>query len=413
MLFLGAGDNFMNNLKTFDNALDQQDQLNSWIAEYLAASHSHNQVDAQNYLYTLSQLASIRFIDVNRLWDWVTLYRLQKKQPELRMIPLIDRSQLHMIELVCRFQLEFFLIKPFKKRLFKNLMNRILMSPNPIAPPKSSHVREAFLRRLLGESITDSELQSASKLFPDQRFPNVVYFVQGFINGLPDDEIERAALAPALIQSTLEEKLAPLIQHVYFLPFHKHLLFLSRVPCCYPSLRDWEELTNALLDAIEQLKQEYDIHIFIGVGTVTEDPACLHKSYLQARKARHTPPSRTMSLRFFAEISQDACIQKSIAYISHHYNEDLSIATVADHVNVSYAYFSRLFKKETGMSFVEYVTFVRLQRAVWMLRHSNKTIEVIAEENGFNTPNYFSSIFKKKILMSPSEYRATREIFFL
>ncbi|MGD8190903.1 helix-turn-helix domain-containing protein [Brevibacillus ginsengisoli] len=402
----------MNNIRLLVHEPIQQETLQSWITEYFADRHSHPSL-GQTSLHSPFQGSTMMFVEVNHSFDWVTIYRLQKKQPDLRMILLIDRSQLHMIQLICRLRLDFFLIKPLKKHIFLNMLKRILASSDKEESYKSAYVRESFLRRLLGESINENELQAASKLFPDRRFPNIVYFLQGFIKDQPDDEIERAALAPALIQSTLEEKLAPLIKPLYFLPFHKHLLFLSRVPYCYPSLRDWEELTSALLEAIEQLKRDYDIHIYIGVGSVTEDPSSLYKSYLQARKARHTPPSRTMSLRFFEEISQDVCIQKCISYISHHYNEDLSIATVADQVNLSYTYFSRLFKRETGMSFVEYVTFVRLQRAVWMLRHSNKTIEVIAEDNGFNTPNYFSSIFRKNVLMSPSEYRATREIFFL
>jgi two-component system, response regulator YesN len=75
-------------------------------------------------------------------------------------------------------------------------------------------------------------------------------------------------------------------------------------------------------------------------------------------------------------------------------------------------YFCCLFKKETGCSFVEYVTFFRLQRAVWLLRHTNETIEQITDRLGFNTPNYFSSTFKKYVGMLASEYRATEEIIF-
>jgi AraC-like DNA-binding protein len=50
---------------------------------------------------------------------------------------------------------------------------------------------------------------------------------------------------------------------------------------------------------------------------------------------------------------------------------------------------------------------------VWLLRHTNHTIEWIAEELGFNTPNYFSGTFKKYVGLSPREYRATEEIIFV
>ncbi|WRP08835.1 helix-turn-helix transcriptional regulator [Rossellomorea aquimaris] len=99
--------------------------------------------------------------------------------------------------------------------------------------------------------------------------------------------------------------------------------------------------------------------------------------------------------------------------MAHCCTDNLSIKQVAEQINFSVPYFSRIFKQETGLDFVEYVTFVRLQRAVRLLRHTNHTIEFIAEELGFNTPNYFSGTFKKYVGLSPREYRGTEEIIFI
>ena len=85
---------------------------------------------------------------------------------------------------------------------------------------------------------------------------------------------------------------------------------------------------------------------------------------------------------------------------------------VAANINFSPTYFSRLFKKETGHSFVSFLTLVRILRSIWLLRQTNQTIEQIAMDVGFNTPNYFSAIFKKEIGYSPSQYRLTKEILF-
>ena len=69
-------------------------------------------------------------------------------------------------------------------------------------------------------------------------------------------------------------------------------------------------------------------------------------------------------------------------------------------------------KKETGHSFVSYLTLVRISRSIRLLRQNEQSIEQIAMEIGFNTPNYFSATFKKEIGLSPSQYRLTKEILF-
>lgn len=95
------------------------------------------------------------------------------------------------------------------------------------------------------------------------------------------------------------------------------------------------------------------------------------------------------------------------AYIDAHYQEsDLSAETLCHELNVSAAYFSTIFKKEVGLSFVAYLTKVRLDRAVELLCTTEDKTYIIAEAVGYTEPNYFSYVFKKKYGISPSKYRA-------
>lgn len=99
--------------------------------------------------------------------------------------------------------------------------------------------------------------------------------------------------------------------------------------------------------------------------------------------------------------------EQAKAYIEAHYMEnDLSAETLCRYLNVSAAYFSTIFKKEVGLSFVAYLTKIRLEHAVELLRTTEDKTYVIAEQVGYTEPNYFSYVFKKQYGISPSRYRA-------
>ncbi|QNK57873.1 response regulator [Paenibacillus sp. PAMC21692] len=98
-------------------------------------------------------------------------------------------------------------------------------------------------------------------------------------------------------------------------------------------------------------------------------------------------------------------IAKAIRYIEDHYMESCSLTEVAGVVHLSHNYFSNLFKKEKGESFVNYVTSVRMDKAKILLSNTNMKIAEIAESVGYDDPNYFTTVFKQFVKHSPREYR--------
>ena len=94
-------------------------------------------------------------------------------------------------------------------------------------------------------------------------------------------------------------------------------------------------------------------------------------------------------------------------YIRDNLSNELNIESMAERVNISKSYFSHMFKKETGSSFIDYVNNVRIDRAKELLISSNMRVNEIASEVGIHNPNYFGIIFKKLTGMTPGDYRAS------
>ena len=72
-------------------------------------------------------------------------------------------------------------------------------------------------------------------------------------------------------------------------------------------------------------------------------------------------------------------------------------------------YFNRLLKVQTGMTYIEYLQMLRLERAELLLTETNNTIEQIAEEVGYHNKGYFYRIFIERNNCTPAQYRKKRQ----
>ncbi len=88
-------------------------------------------------------------------------------------------------------------------------------------------------------------------------------------------------------------------------------------------------------------------------------------------------------------------IENAKRIIESNYSGDISLEQVARHVHLSPAYLSELFKKQTGMSFIDYKTIVRIENAKKLLADPTVTISEVSAKVGYSDPKYFSKLFKK------------------
>lgn len=99
-------------------------------------------------------------------------------------------------------------------------------------------------------------------------------------------------------------------------------------------------------------------------------------------------------------------IVKAKDYINKNYSKsNLNLKSVADFVNISPSHFSTVFAQETGEKFIDYLTTIRIRKAIELLKTTNLKVTEIAFEIGYKEPHYFSQLFKKVTGKSPTSYR--------
>jgi len=98
-------------------------------------------------------------------------------------------------------------------------------------------------------------------------------------------------------------------------------------------------------------------------------------------------------------------IEEVKTYIEARYADNLSLESAAQHIHVHPVYLSKIFKKETGTNFIDYLTEVRINRAKQFLADASLKIYEVSDKVGYSDPKHFSKIFKLAIGVTPYEYR--------
>ena len=100
-----------------------------------------------------------------------------------------------------------------------------------------------------------------------------------------------------------------------------------------------------------------------------------------------------------------ACVAKAVRYIRKNYATIQSVGEVAQQVGLNSDYFCHLFKRDTGVTFSQYLNHTRMNEAIWLLNNSTLKSYEIAERIGYANQGYFSKLFKQKFKMTPYEFR--------
>ena len=168
----------------------------------------------------------------------------------------------------------------------------------------------------------------------------------------------------------------------------------------------------SLFNCVTRLMQQYDL--------TTKEIFDTEKQYMDVPAALGKPEKFEAwilgaCLRIHESLNRERdnttkkVILEARRYIESHYQDpSLSVEMICRELHMSPAYFSTMFRKVTGQTYIAYLTEVRLQKAVELLNETDDKTYVIAQKVGYQEQNYFSYVFKKRFGISPTKYRGSQ-----
>lgn len=105
------------------------------------------------------------------------------------------------------------------------------------------------------------------------------------------------------------------------------------------------------------------------------------------------------------EEGQSNIIQKVQEYVAQNYANDISLEEIAGQIGMNPAYLSRYFKQKTGKTFMDYLSGIRVNQAIILLKNPVNRVYEIGEMVGYKSLKHFYKIFKKYMGLTPSQYR--------
>lgn len=178
-----------------------------------------------------------------------------------------------------------------------------------------------------------------------------------------------------------------------------------------------EQLRDALSTICAGMTTRTSRNVRIGIGSAVDDIQQLHASYLQAQNAVRrvqtvqqqadddAPGAARSEYRQQETLPQSRVVSHAYTIVRGNYKEDITLELVAEQVGVSASYLSRLFKEEMGIGFQEFLTNIRIEKAIELLQDDSVSIRDLAGAVGYNNPTYFCKTFKRKTGKTVGAYR--------
>ena len=190
---------------------------------------------------------------------------------------------------------------------------------------------------------------------------------------------------------------------------------MERMNAAKVHFRQYQAYMLSVSNCVIQLIQQYDLDMgqIFEAGSGGGDPFAVIPQIL--KKENFSQWLLPLAIRINRAMDEERdhaarqTMERARQYIMDNYQDpNLSVEQICRYLHMSPAYFSTMFKKATGQTYVAYLTDVRLNKAVELLNKTDDKTYVIASRVGYQEQNYFSYVFKKKFGVSPTKFRGSK-----
>lgn len=271
---------------------------------------------------------------------------------------------------------------------------------------------EQFFRGVYdGNIYNDIEIR-----YEQMNLPKVDYAVL-FFKFLMDDFTER--FRRVRLYDSLKNffHLAFSDQMIYGMFYQKDMYGLL-LKCDAETETEKNSLKAICTEVMDMMDNFMELYVYVGISKVHGFIEELPDAYDEAQAAlNHSWYEKSEKLNFYSDdmknesvpvISYDSkqnLVNESLEYIEHHYHEQMSVGDIAKALGTSISYLSRIFKENTGETIIRTINNKRIEKAKAYLRETDYKVYEVADILGFENVTYFSRFFKKHTGMSPKEYK--------
>lgn len=343
----------------------------------------------------------VMLVDLNMpIMDGITLMKhVRETLPECRLVIITGHDEFQYAQEAIRLNVDEYILKPANPEQLHSVLDEIrqglvedlrrrehLMLASRQIKRSYPLLRERFCHEWIEGNMSESEvLEQLEFLQLPATCPSWIAVIRW----------SDAALERTLVRESDRQLYMFAVENITgeWLQDHQHVMFRETGGIIVVII--WGDCSESLFSEIADSAHEYlKLSVSMAYRPLTGRLSDVPHAYREARQ------------EVYRDAQLSPLVRRARLYVQERYNErGLTLEQMADELKTNPVYLSRLIKQELGVSFSQLVTDLRMKRAVELLNTTNMTIMEVAEQLGYETQHYFSTVFKKTMGVSPNQYR--------